>query len=574
MRLDEGSEFAGYEIRREIGRGAMGVVYVAWDPRLDREVALKVVSEHLADDPAFRERFSREAKAAARVEHPGVVTVYQSGEEGGVPFIAMRLVRGTDLATILARGGRIAPVRATAMLEPIAAGLDAAHAAGIVHRDVKPANILVPDDGSSPVLVDFGIGRVVQGTRATQTGSWVGTVDYVAPEQIRGGEVDGRADQYSLACVFYEMVTGSPPFAREDAIQVMFAHANDEPPVFDSGDPVADSKVNAALARGLAKDPTERYGFCSDLISAAAGVQAARGAGPTGTVIGSAAPSPTGRTGTIIGSAPGAASAGSDAQVITAGNSRSRGRPLIVAGLILLVIAIGAGAFLAFGRGAIESATGPEPPVADCAEAITIARETATLATSIRKGQSEGTVARLGTSASKLLLAIGECRKADPSAQWLADLEAGQKAVSSGISGALVTPRSTQRGPLPRDPEDGNWIVPSGAGGSMYDEINSESKPCYAYANIPAGDWDSWTILSIGYRAVSPEPESLRPPAGWKFLDSWCEAMRGERAPPESVIAVIAGTPSLSAKAARRLNAAGSQIEELLREPGVLTPSP
>ena len=303
MKFEKGSKFAGYEIREVLGRGAMGVVYVAWDPNLDREIALKVVSDHLAEDVAFRERFAREAKAAAKVQHPAVVTVYQSGEHEGIPFMAMQLVRGSDLAAILARGGRIDPSRALSILGPIAEGLDAAHAAGVVHRDVKPGNILVPDDGSTPVLVDFGIGRVMEGTRATQTGSWVGTVDYVSPEQVRGGEVNRRSDQYSLACVLFEALSGSPPFEAADSVQAIYAHAHEDPPALPT-DLRSSPNLNEALRRGLAKDPDQRFPSCADMIVASQGafVPPAASVGRTGTIIGAGTSGQAiGPSGTVIG---------------------------------------------------------------------------------------------------------------------------------------------------------------------------------------------------------------------------------------------------------------------------------
>jgi hypothetical protein len=350
MDLSPGSTFAGYEIRSEIGRGAMGVVYLAYDAKLDREVALKVVAEHLAQDPAFRARFAQEAKAAARVEHPSVVAIYQTGEENDIPFLAMRLVRGRELSEILAERGAYDIDAAVALLRPIAAGLDAAHAANIVHRDVKPANILVPDDGSDPVLVDFGIGRVMQGTRATQTGSWVGTVDYVAPEQIRGGDVDGRADQYALGCVLYEMVAGEPPFRRDDTIQSLFAHANDAPPLIVTGDAVADARLNEVVQRALAKDPAERFASCADLAAVAAGVVAPGGvaqvSGRTGTVIAS---SLVGPTGTVVGDLRAAEPEASLPPVRDVATKPGKGK-VVVLGLVVAVLAVGGvGGYLVLG---------------------------------------------------------------------------------------------------------------------------------------------------------------------------------------------------------------------------------
>ena len=180
-----------YEILRELGRGAMGVVYRARDVRLHRPVALKVVAANLAADESFRDRFVAEARAAAMVEHPSIVTIYATGEEGDTPYIAMKLIEGQELSEVLHKSGRLAPQEALRILAPIGSALDAAEAGGIVHRDVKPSNILVPSDGSGAVLVDFGIGRIKGSSRATQSGSWMGTSLYVAPEQIRGGDVDG-----------------------------------------------------------------------------------------------------------------------------------------------------------------------------------------------------------------------------------------------------------------------------------------------------------------------------------------------------------------------------------------------
>ncbi len=363
--LAEGTEFAGYVIRERIGRGAMGVVYRAEDPKLSREVALKVVAEHLAEDDQFRARFAQEAKAAARVEHPGVVAIYQTGEENGVPFLAMRLIRGRELSQVLAERGKIPVAEAVRILTPIAEGLDAAHAAGIVHRDVKPANILVPNDGSPAVLVDFGIGRVMQGTRATQTGSWVGTVDYVAPEQIRGADVDGRADQYSLGCVLYEMVEGKPPFERGDAIQTMFAHASEDVPLSSVDEP----GVRAAFNRALAKDPDARFQSCAELVAVASGTRRA-----------DAIPLTSGKTGTVIASGShqtaeavttSSPTAASETEVRGGRKSTGSGRKWLLAGIgAAVVVAIAAViGFVAFSGGGADnaqsavSATTTEQPI-------------------------------------------------------------------------------------------------------------------------------------------------------------------------------------------------------------------
>ncbi len=331
----------------------MGVVYRAEDPKLSREVALKVVAEHLAEDDQFRARFAQEAKAAARVEHPGVVAIYQTGEENGIPFLAMRLIRGRELSQVLAERGKIPVAEAVRILTPIAEGLDAAHAAGIVHRDVKPANILVPDDGSPAVLVDFGIGRVMQGTRATQTGSWVGTVDYVAPEQIRGADVDGRADQYSLGCVLYEMIEGKPPFERGDAIQTMFAHASEDVPLSSVDEP----GVRAAFNRALAKDPDARFQSCAELVAVASGTRRADAipltSGKTGTIIASGSPQMA--EAVTTNSSPPAAS---ETGVRGGRKSTGSGRKWLLAGIgAAVVVAIAAViGFVAFSGGGADNA--------------------------------------------------------------------------------------------------------------------------------------------------------------------------------------------------------------------------
>ncbi len=308
-RLPVGSEFAGFRIDGVLGSGAMGVVYRAYDPRLDRPVALKVVAARVADDEAFRQRFLVEAKTAAKAEHPGIVAIYAAGEEQGIPYIAMRLIEGRELSEAIT-AGRIAPADAIAMLGPIASALDAAAEAGVVHRDVKPSNILVPSDGSGAVLVDFGIGRVRGSTRATQSGSWLGTALYVAPEQIQGGEIDGRADQYSLACVLTEMLTGQAPFVHEAIVQMLWAHVNVPPPSLQDALGPDYAALDEVLARALAKDPDQRFDTATDFLDAARvavqSVYPGRAAvplavpdvGPTGTVLGGAvpplAPPPTG----------------------------------------------------------------------------------------------------------------------------------------------------------------------------------------------------------------------------------------------------------------------------------------
>jgi len=266
--LDIGTEFAGLTIEAVLGRGSMGVVYSARDPKLQRVVALKVIAEHLAADETFRTRFTTEARLAATVEHPGIVSIFATGEENGVPYLAMRLVNGESLAALIERRGKLHPREALALLQPIAGALDAASRAGVLHRDVKPGNILVPADGSGAVLIDFGIGQALDSARATQTGGWLGTVDYLAPERVRDENIGAGSDQYALACVFYETVTGRPPYQKGDIVKTLFAHANDPIPAVETLDLSLDAAIDSVLEIGLAKSPDGRFGSCAALFTA------------------------------------------------------------------------------------------------------------------------------------------------------------------------------------------------------------------------------------------------------------------------------------------------------------------
>jgi ABC-type branched-subunit amino acid transport system substrate-binding protein/DNA-binding beta-propeller fold protein YncE/predicted Ser/Thr protein kinase len=261
-RLAPGSTFAGYRIESEIGRGGMGVVYRAIDLRLERPVALKLISPELAQDEEFRKRFLRESKLAASLGHPHVLPVYAAGEEEGQLYLAMRYVEGEDLKTLLAREKKLDPERAFRICRQVAEALDVAHRRGLVHRDVKPANVLLDEEGEA-YLADFGLTKQVGGA-STQTGQIVGTLDYVAPEQIRGDELDGRTDEYALACVVYECLAGKPPFRRPTEPEVLWAHMQEEPPALKDY-PVLDP----VFRRGLAKDKAERFSTCSGLVDTA-----------------------------------------------------------------------------------------------------------------------------------------------------------------------------------------------------------------------------------------------------------------------------------------------------------------
>jgi protein kinase-like protein len=276
--LTPGTEFAGCRIDALLGTGGMGVIYRATELRLGRPVALKLISADGASDPAIRERFEREARLTASIDHPNVIPVYGAGEEDGHLYLVMRYVPGTDLHALLRREGRLEPGRAAAIVAQIADALDAAHAAGLVHRDVKPANVLIA--GSHVYLSDFGITRVqdAETTRITESGGWVGTVDFMAPEHLRGEKVDARADVYALGCVLFTALSGAPPFRRTTVPATITAHLHEEPPR-PSETPGVPPGFDAVIARALAKDPAARYASAGDLgraaLAAAAGEPAA-----------------------------------------------------------------------------------------------------------------------------------------------------------------------------------------------------------------------------------------------------------------------------------------------------------
>ena len=269
-----GSDLAGYRIEMLLGAGGMGAVYLAYDPRLERRVALKVVPHDVGANAAVTDRFLRESRLAAAIEHPNIVPVHQTGDENGTLFIAMRCVEGSDLALLLEREKVLAPERSLAILDGIAAALDAAHARGLVHRDVKPSNILVAThDGSGrehAYLTDFGISKLIAGASSlTATGQLLGTAGYVAPEQIEGNDVDGTADVYSLGCVLFECLTGEQPFVRDTPVAVLHAHVSDLPPSASERRAELPMDVDGVLAHALAKNPKDRYETCAELIDAA-----------------------------------------------------------------------------------------------------------------------------------------------------------------------------------------------------------------------------------------------------------------------------------------------------------------
>ena len=270
--LSTGSVLGDFRIDDEIGRGGMGVVYRATQVSLGRPVALKVISEALSDREGFRERFERESRLAASLDHPNIIPVYAAGEHDGVLFIAMRFVDGTDLRALLVGEGAFDPARAAGVVAQVASALDAAHERGLVHRDVKPANILVAarGGGEHTYLTDFGLTkRTTSDSGLTAAGEWVGTLDYVAPEQLRGESVDGRADVYALGCVLYELLTGEVPFVRDDDIAKLWAHISDPPPSALESAPDTPRPLAAVATRCMQKDPEERFQTAGDMGRAA-----------------------------------------------------------------------------------------------------------------------------------------------------------------------------------------------------------------------------------------------------------------------------------------------------------------
>jgi serine/threonine protein kinase len=270
--LSTGDDFAGYRIERRLGRGGMGILYLALEPGLERRVALKLIAPEAAADEVFARRFAEESKIAASIEHPNVVPIYGAGEEGGVPYIAMRYVAGADLAQRLTREGRLDPAVAIELIAQVGNGLDAIHAAGLVHRDVKPANVLLSggDGADHAYITDFGVARNVSTESGlTMTGRFVGTLDYVAPEQISGGAVDARADVYALGCLLFKLLTGEVPFPKDGDAARLYAHLNDPPPAPSLYVPEVSMALDDVVIRAMSKPPEDRYPSAGDLGRAA-----------------------------------------------------------------------------------------------------------------------------------------------------------------------------------------------------------------------------------------------------------------------------------------------------------------
>ena len=269
-----GSQVASYRLDEQIGWGGMAVVYRALDVRLDRWVALKILAPEIASDGSFRQRFISESRAAAAVDHPHIIPVFEAGEARGVLFIAMRYVGGGDVRTLFRRLGPLDAARVTSIVTQVAAALDASHSIGLVHRDVKPANMLLGTVGGGGrpdhvYLADFGLSKQALSTAGlTLTGQFVGTLDYMAPEQIEARPVDGRADLYALACAAFEMLSGALPFRRDQDLGRVFAQLSQAPPALTARRPDLPPAVDQVLARALAKSPGDRQGSCLEFAAA------------------------------------------------------------------------------------------------------------------------------------------------------------------------------------------------------------------------------------------------------------------------------------------------------------------
>jgi serine/threonine protein kinase len=263
-----GTEVAGFRIESVLGRGGMSVVYVAEQVRLGRKVALKVLTTELAWDEQFRERFVRESHIAATIDHPNIIPIYDAGEADGLLYIAMRFVRGPDLKEILKRG-QLGVGRTIFLMEQLASALDAAHTHSLVHRDVKPGNILIEESTDHAYLTDFGVAKQTTARGLTSTGHFLGTVEYAAPEQIEGGTVDARTDVYALGCVLYECLTGAPPFSHGTEHAVLHAHLVDPPPSVTRVRPDLPQGFDGVIATAMAKIAHDRFNSCGELAHAA-----------------------------------------------------------------------------------------------------------------------------------------------------------------------------------------------------------------------------------------------------------------------------------------------------------------
>jgi hypothetical protein len=353
--FEPGEVFAGHRIEGVAGRGGMGVVYRAIQIDLDRPVALKVIAPHLAQDEGFRERFVAESRTAAAIDHPHVLPIYYAGEDDGTLYIAMRFVEGSDLRHVIRAEGSVGPARAARIIGQIGGALDAAHARGLIHRDIKPANVLL-GSGDHAYLTDFGLTkRAGASTGLSRSGQWVGTLGYVAPEQIRGERIDARADVYALGCVLFHALTGQAPYLRETEEATLWSHLHDPPPpasMLAAGVPQA---FDAVIERALAKSPEERFPSAGDLGRAALSAASGELAGPTGErMVARGRAAPDAGDETRVSPSP---------RTRVAARERASRLPLIGALAVLLAAAAAIVVILSGGeKGGATGTTAPSPP--------------------------------------------------------------------------------------------------------------------------------------------------------------------------------------------------------------------
>jgi eukaryotic-like serine/threonine-protein kinase len=410
-----------YEIEAPLGRGGMAQVFRGSDRMLGRTVAVKVLDRRFKDDAKFVTRFRREAQAAAGINHPNVVSVFDTGSEDGLHYIVMEYVDGDTLADILAREGPIPSHRAVAIADAVAQALEAAHRKGMVHRDVKPGNIMVDRTGAVKV-VDFGIARAAADDTLTQTGTVLGTAAYLSPEQARGETVDPRSDVYSLGCVLYEMLTGRPPFTADSAVAVAYRHVQDDPVPPSSRNPDVSPELEAVVMTALAKDPAARYpsgGAMREALSAAA-----TGEMPTAAV---AATEPLQGGDTAVMPPPETAPAPP-----TSPKGASSWIPWVVIGAMLVALAILIFAALT-DEPAQRAGTQGGPPPAEESPSPTAEEPTAVevayteLATQLQEGVATGEVS--DGAAADILASADEAvaEQADPEAAASSLIEAHEK---------------------------------------------------------------------------------------------------------------------------------------------------
>ena len=364
-----GTTVAGYRIDSVLGRGGMSVVYLAEHLRLGRKVALKVLAPALAEDEGFRDRFTRESRRAAELDHPNVIPIYDAGEDGeGLLYIAMRYVEGRDLRSVLNEDGAQNPGRAFFILEQVASALDAAHDRDLIHRDVKPPNILIAEPSDHVYLTDFGVVKHTATRGVTQTGFFVGTLEYAAPEQIEGRPADPRTDVYALGCVLYETLVGKPPFERDSDVALMHAHLSAPPPRVTDARPDLPKGLDRVVATAMAKATEERFPRCPELVEAARAAVLRRPSGAQRTV------EPDVPDASRVGGGPvldrdGAGSselappglpygAGDDGAASAVPVRRPRPRWLTTAALVAAAAAISAGAMFAVTRDDSDSRAG------------------------------------------------------------------------------------------------------------------------------------------------------------------------------------------------------------------------